>query len=332
MRRLPPLNALRAFEATARLSSITAAAQELGVTHSAISQHVRQLETYMGRRLFNRPGRRVEPTPAGHALLQDVTAAFDQIASASERLTHRGARRVLTVNAPAFFALRWLVPRMAQFQKRHQGLELRVETAACAATVRPDRTYAALICREQLDWPDFVCRPLLEERRTVIMAPQLATQHQLTRPADLAHLTRLHTRSEPAEWQHWFEHFGEGNSPRSSEGPMFDNEALALEAALTGLGAAIAPVALVAGDLAQGRLIAPFPAAMLQGRGFFLLYHQDDALQRGPRELLRWLDQESNATARAAHAQIDASGAHENTRHPATMQGRTTRAHSVKLK
>src|SRR5262245_35218168 len=95
MRRLPPLNALRAFEATARLSSVTAAAKELNVSHSAISQQVRLLEDYFGQRLFTRPGRRVEPTPAALAFLEDVRAALDGLAVAAEHLTRRGGRRIL---------------------------------------------------------------------------------------------------------------------------------------------------------------------------------------------------------------------------------------------
>lgn len=301
MRRLPPLNALRAFEATARLSSVTAAAQELGVTHSAISQQVRQLEDYMGRRLFHRPGRRVEPTTAGRALLQDVTAAFDQIANASERLTHRGARRILTVKAPPCFALRWLVPRIVDFQRQHQGLELRVDTSASDSAGRPDRIHDVVICREESNWPGYLCRPLLDDRRVVVIGSQLADHYSLARPADLNQLTLLQTRPASNEWQRWFERYGE-SAHNTPEGPVFDDLTLALEAAFTGLGAVIAPLALVEKDLLQGRLVAPFPELALPGGAFYLLCRRDDAAQRGPRELLRWLEREAATPATIARA------------------------------
>ncbi len=303
MRRLPPLNALRAFEATARLSSMTRAAQELGVTHSAISQQVRQLEDHMGRRLFDRPGRRVEPTPAGQALLQDVTAAFDQIARTSERLSHRGAKRVLTVSAPACLALRWLIPRMTRFQRLHPDFEIRVETSMSASTVRPHPAFAAIIRCEEQNWPDYVCRPLLEGGRTVVMAPLLA--ERVTRPAELAQLTPLHTRQDPDEWARWFEQTGDYGQ-RARDGHIFEDLALALEAAATGLGAVICPLPLVAKDLAEGRLVAPFPELMLPGPRYHLLYQREDALQRGPRELLRWLSQESLAPAAASRGKGNA--------------------------
>lgn len=296
MRRLPPLNALRAFEATARLSSITAAAQELGVTHSAVSQQVRRLEDYMGRKLFDRPGKQVAPTKAGRELLRDVAAAFDQIASASERLTHRGTSRVLTVGAPACFALRWLVPRMAQFQRLHPGLELRVDTVRPASAAWPDRTHDVVICREELDWPGYSCRRFLDDRRVVVVAPHLARHHTLARPADLDQATLLHVRSDPNDWRLWFEQHAQ-RPPQRSNGPVFDDISLALEAARSGLGAFIAPFAFVERDLLEGRLVAPFLDLSLPGGAFYILHQESNALERGLRELLRWLHEEGAPSA-----------------------------------
>lgn len=278
---------------------MTRAAQELGVTHSAISQQVRQLEEHMGRRLFDRIGRRVEPTEAGRALLQDVTAAFDQIGRACEHLNHRGVRRVLTLSAPACLALRWLIPKMARFQLLHPGLELQIETMSPALSMRPHHTYAALISRQKLIFTDYECRPLLEHCSTVVLAPRLAEKYRLTRPEELAQLTPLHIRVAPDQWSRWFGQFGQSARP-APDGPVFDDLALALEAASAGLGAVISPLPIAAKDLAEGRLVAPFPALALSGPGYYLIYRREEALQRGPRELLRWLDEESCAKAATA--------------------------------
>ena len=131
MRRLPPLNAVKAFEAAARLSSVTAAAEELRVSHSAVSQQIKQLEDWFGQKLFSRPGRRIEPTAAALSYLEDVRAALDRIALASEQLANRGSRRVLTINCTPSFALRWLIPRTARLSDRQS------DAAASGHNIQP---------------------------------------------------------------------------------------------------------------------------------------------------------------------------------------------------
>ena len=288
MRRLPPLNALRAFEAAARLSSITGAAAELGVSHSAVSQQVKLLEDYFGETLFARRGRRIEPTPAARALLEDVGSAFDHMAVASERLSRRGGRRVVSVNAPASFALQWLIPRIAAFEREHPGLELRVATCDVQDVAQLDRPYDAIIRRDVMKRRGCLCRRLLDDDVVPLVNPRLLERREVTRPAHLSAHTLLHARSRPDAWRRWFQAHGVA-APEPSNGPSFDNTALALHGALIGLGAALAPLALVAEDLAEGRLVAPFPAAVLAGPGYHVLYREAAIDERGPRELLKWL-------------------------------------------
>jgi LysR family glycine cleavage system transcriptional activator len=295
MRRLPPLNALRAFEAAARLSSVTGAAAELGVSHSAISQQIRLLEEHFGETLFARRGRRIEPTPAAITLLEDVSAAFDHVALACERLARRGRRRVLTVNAPACFALKWLIPRIPAFEQQYPGLEVRVTTSEASAISRLDRPYDLIVRRDAMSRHAHLCMLLLDDHATAVAHPRLLERRPLTHPALLGEFVLLHDRSRPAAWRRWFHEHGAGEGFITPDGPSFDNTALSIQGAISGLGAAIAPLALVADDIAEGRLAAPFPKQVLAEAGFHILLRESAAEERGPRELLRWLGTQAGA-------------------------------------
>ena len=145
MRRLPPLNALRAFEAAARLSSVTAAAEELGVSHSAVSQQLKLLEEHFGQKMFDRKGRRIEPTQAAQALLNDVKAAFDLIAVGSEQFAARSSEITLTINATPSFALRWLIPKTSEFQLKNPGFKILVHTSEKDSIAYVDQPFDIII-------------------------------------------------------------------------------------------------------------------------------------------------------------------------------------------
>ena len=290
MRRLPPLNALRAFEAAARLSSVTAAAEELGVSHSAISQQVALLEDYFGQKLFARPGRRVEPTPAALALLEDVRIALDRLAIASEQLTRRGAQAILSISATASFAQRWLIPRIVAFQKAHPNIELRVATSLSDAISHLDAPFDFIIRREPMERSGHSCRRLAEDRMTPLLAPALALEHGLSEPADLLRLKLLHMRSRPDAWKRWFSAHDVALQD-TLDGPYFDHFFLSLEAAVHGLGVALAPLALVENDISAGRLVAPLADRTLDGPGFHILYRTELEHDRNGQKVLAWLTQ-----------------------------------------
>jgi LysR family transcriptional regulator, glycine cleavage system transcriptional activator len=296
MRRLPPLNALRAFEAAARLSSVSAAARELGVSHSAISQQIKLLEHYFGQQLFERPGRRVEPTPAAMALLEDVKPVFDRIAMASERLARRGLRRILTVNATPFFAMRWLIPRIAGFQAAHPELELRVSASASQGISHLDKAHDIVIRRGPISRPGYICRRLIDDCATPIAQPDLVRRAGLTHPGQLIHLPLLHTRSRPTLWRDWFRQQGVP-TVETLDGPFFDDTSLMLQGALSAVGFALAPVSFVADDLKQRRLAAPLKGHVVDGPGYHILFRASDEAERGIRELLKWLDRQAQKSS-----------------------------------
>ncbi|MCA8887068.1 MAG: LysR family transcriptional regulator [Hyphomonadaceae bacterium] len=293
MRRLPPLNALRAFEAAARCGGISAAASELGVTHSAISQQVLQLERYFGQKLFHRPGKRIEPTASALALLEDVRASLDRIAVACNQLGRRGLDRIITINAPSSFAMLWLLPRAAVFQRKHPHLELRVSTyhGGCDA-LQLDGPYDFIVRRFPMKRNGHVCSKLLDDAAVPMMSPQLDLT--IERPEQLENLNLIHTKSWPDAWQRWLAQHA-GRNTQTIDGPFFDHTALALQAALNGLGIAIAPRALADEYLADGRLISPLGECEIRGSGYHIMHALDAANERGPREFLHFLEMQQEA-------------------------------------
>ena len=282
-RDLPPLNAVRAFEAAARHGSFKDAAAELGVTHGAISQQVRLLEEWLGPpALFRRLSRRVVITPSGKALLAEFSPALDRIATATQH--HRGRRgespaAVLRVNALATFSLRWLLPRLTLFRAERPDIEVRLTTSNDPLDALPE-PFDVVIRGGPDTFDGFASRLLLSERRLPVCKPSLVEELPLRHAADLSQHTLLHVSTMPGLWRDWFAAAGHaGMEPASSL--TFDHFYLTIQAAIDGLGVAMGPTALVADDLAAGRLVRPFPAVSLPARSYFAYLpeaHRDDPL------------------------------------------------------
>ena len=266
MRILPPLNGLRAFEAAARHLSFTKAADELLVTHGAVSRAVAGLEDWLGARLFLRFNRRIELTAEGSRYLGEIGAALDRIATASERVKGAGARRVLRVNSIATFTIRWLIPRLSQFQQRHPAVEVRLTTSS--EPVQQVGDAADVIIRGGPDTiMGFACGRFLDERRLPVIAPTLRRRLPLDRPEDLARHTLLHTASLPELWRDWLLMAGLGDLAPAQELTL-EHFYLTIQGAIDGLGVAVGPTALVADEIAAGRLEAPFPHLALPARSY----------------------------------------------------------------
>jgi len=254
---LPPLNALRAFEAAARHLSMSRAAEELAVTHGAVSRQVRALEAALGVRLFERLNRRIELTEAGHDLLAEAAPAFERLAAAVHRVRGAHGRRPLVVSCVATFAMRWLIPRLADFQARHPEIEV-VLTAPDSPVERPRGDADLAVRVGPLAEPAAgAAEPFLEERAGPVLAPALAGVHRLERPSDLARVPLLHTRSRRGAWADWAKDIGAAGLD-AQRGRLFETFYFLLEAAEAGLGAAIGPLPLVREELRAGRLVAPF--------------------------------------------------------------------------
>ena len=266
-RTLPPLNALRAFEAAGRLGSFKEAAAELHVTHGAVSQHVRLLEEWLGASLFERHNRRVVLTPAAEAYLAEVGPLFEQLSQATARYgLLETVSRTLSVNAPATFTLRWLVPRLAQFRAEHPDVDVKVETSN--ESVESLKEIYDVVIRGGPDtFYGYSMQLFLSEERLPVCSPALLQRLPLRTPDDLREHTLLHTSSLPRLWPDWLAR-AQISALRPAATLTFDHFYLTLQAAIDGIGIAMGPTALVSDDLAAGRLVAPFAGPRLPSRSY----------------------------------------------------------------
>jgi LysR family glycine cleavage system transcriptional activator len=290
-RSLPPLNALRAFEAAARLGSFKAAAAELSVTHGAISRHIALLEAWLRTSLFERRNRRVILTAAASAYLSEVGPAFDRVAAATAQ--YGAAAQILRVNGLATFSLRWLVPRLARFQRQHPGVEVRLDTSNEPVDALRD-TYDTVIRGGPDTFYGYAVRPFLSEERLPVCSPALLDLLPLDQPADLRRHTLLHASTLPRVWSEWLDEAGVPSlTPAASL--TFDHFYLTLQAALDGVGVAMGPTALVADDIARRRLVAPFAGPALPARSYCTYVPTAKAAKPMVAAFCDWLEQEASA-------------------------------------
>lgn len=266
MVRVPPLNALRAFELAARLGSFKAAALEASVTHGAISRHIRLLEDWLGAPLFMRHNRRVVLTELGQAYLAEIAPAFQRIARATEDARNRRKRKLLRVNALSTFTVRWLLPRLAGFRAEHPDIEVDLTTSNDAVDLAGEAADVTI-----RGGPDtihgYVTRAFLIETRQPICSPMLLARLPLDAPQDLHAHTLLHTSNMARLWGEWLAHAGVPGLEAAGR-LVLDHFYLTVEAAIGGLGVAMGPTTLIGADVAAGRLVTPFPDLVLPARTY----------------------------------------------------------------
>lgn len=258
--RLPPLASLRAFEAAARLGRMTAAAAELSVTPGAISRQVRQLEDHLGVALFDGSKARPTLTAAGQSLQPVLTRAFQQIHDTVRALGDAG-QGPIDIACFSTFTVKWLIPRLFDFHARHPGIEVRLrttDTGTRAALEGCDLLITAEEAATPRDAP--LDQPLFRERLGPVMAPGLIATPDAPCPTpDLSRWPLLHTRTRPDAWRRWTASTGCAPPLRENAAdPVYEHYFFTLEAAVRGLGVAIAPWHLVVDDVQAGRLVAPF--------------------------------------------------------------------------
>jgi LysR family transcriptional regulator, glycine cleavage system transcriptional activator len=255
-RRTHPLNALRAFEAAARLGRVSAAADELGVTHGAVSRQVRQLEQYLDVELFEGSRRRPVVTLAGARLADRLTPLFQRLDDTLSDVVDQ-RHGPLDVACYSTFAVRWLIPRLHRFQKANQNIDVRLTTSEdriATGRVRHDMLIVALDPKSDLAEGDI---QLFEEVLGPVVAPKLVSARRKTTLAVLADLTLLETRTRRNAWPIWAKAQSQVRPERPSRTAEFDHYSLAIEAASSGLGVCIVPLHLVADEVRSGRLVAP---------------------------------------------------------------------------
>lgn len=296
-RSLPPLSALRAFEAAARHGSFKRAAAELTVTPTAISHQVRSLEEHTGLALFERQTRKVVLTDAGAQLFPVLRDGFDAFAAIVARLTERPRRDSVTISATIAFTARWLVPRVASFVKLHPDIDLQLHASDAPEDLAHSRIDLA-VRYGRGPYPGLVAEPLFTDHYAPVANPLLRVRS----PADLGKVPRIAfawTRklAENPTWQRWFAAAGV-REPRSAE-LRFSDESHAMQAAVAGQGVALVSLALVAEDLEAGRVVQPFGPA-LPGHTYHLVSRGNSAAARA---VVGWI-----------RAEIDEARAREESR------------------
>ena len=276
---LPPLNACRSFEAAARHASFARAAEDLHVTPAAVSHQVKQLEAWLGHRLFTRSHNGLALTERGRTLLAAVREGFAQIVKGIEAISSATISPALAISVAPNFAIRWLIPRLGAFAQDHPAVRIELVNRPQIPDFSRDRFDVAI---RHLDMSvatggerGDVCFDLLFPGDTTpVASPALIKAAGIRRPADLARCTLLHIAATPDDWSRWMAAAGV-TGVDAHQGPSFDSYAMAVEAAASGWGVAMAREDFIVGDLEAGRLVVPFAARLPSSRAWFLISFAD---------------------------------------------------------
>jgi LysR family glycine cleavage system transcriptional activator len=276
MRKLPPLNALRAFEAAATLESFQLAAEELHVTPSAVSHQIRVLEDYLGTPLFHRQPRAVRLTRLGRSYLPPISDALDQIHRATHALARRPADGPLTLSVAPTFAVTWLAPRLGAFQLAHPEIEVRlISSVELVDFVGSDVDLGIRSGNGQ--WLGLRADRLMQSHLVPVCSPALAEgPPPLHSPADLALVPLIQEITRLGLWRTWFSALGvEGID--TERGPWVQSNEVAIEAATGGLGVALTSREMAVRHLAEGRLVIPFEVEFAPEQAYYLVYPESSA-------------------------------------------------------
>lgn len=294
---LPPLSALRAFETAARHLNFSRAAEEMSITHSAVSHQIKALEGRLGVKLFRRSGRAMLLTADGQRLYVHVREAFGRLQRGVAELRADARRSSLTVSVLPGFAARWLVPRLPEFNRRHPDMDVNLR-----ATVE-----LTDFSREEVDlavrfgagsWPGLTAEKLLDEEIFPVCSPRYRGGRLPRTPEELLECTLLQHVYEP--WEQWFSAAGV-TPPTTLHGPGFSESNLLLKAAMEGQGVALALGALVQAELKNGELVQCFPG--LRARyAYYLVHPQQDPLPPKVAAFKTWLKEAARPAARGGKA------------------------------
>ncbi|UPY36516.1 LysR family transcriptional regulator [Sediminicoccus sp. KRV36] len=292
-RALPPLTAIRAFEAAARHLSMTGAARELSVTPGAVSRQIRELEQSLGVTLFLRQAQGLVLTTAGETLAAGAGEALDRLAIATGR-ARLGRGRPITVGVYGYFASRLLFPRLRELQRALPDLVVEWHTSSSPLDLLPGRFDAVIAVSEPQGMPGLVVLPLVPIATLPVCAPQWLEGGGLEGGGleggapDFARIPLLHSRCRPDDWRRWLNHAGHAKTPLRG-GSTFESMNVAMEAAAQGLGAVIAIEALLAPDLARGAVVPAHAVRRPTRRHFTLQYETRHAGNPDLRMLADWL-------------------------------------------
>ncbi|EQC01315.1 transcriptional regulator GcvA [Photorhabdus temperata] len=275
-KRLPPLNALRVFDAAARHLSFTKAAEELFVTQAAVSHQMKSLEDFLGLKLFRRRNRSLLLTEEGQSYYLDIKEIFTSINEATRKLQARSAKGALTVSLSPSFAIQWLVPRLSSFNLAYPGIDVRIQAVDREEDKLADDVDVAIFYGRG-NWPGLRTDRLYAEYLLPVCAPSLLTgENPLKTPADLARHMLLHDSSR-RDWQAYIRQLDMQQQINVQQGPIFSHSAMVIQAAVHGQGIALANNVMARTEIDAGRLVCPFNDVLVSKNAFYLVCHDNQA-------------------------------------------------------
>ncbi|WP_260397262.1 LysR substrate-binding domain-containing protein [Variovorax sp. KBW07] len=282
------MKALRAFEAAARHANFTAAADELSITHSAVSQQIRLLEDYLGQPLFAREARGATLLPHARDYFAEVQASLDRIASATAALKSPNQRTSLRVCTTPSLAMKWLIPRLAGFQALAPLADVQLSTLGRQFFGQAEASSDVLVRRMPMQRPDHTCVRCLDDHLVAVASPRFIERHRIASIADCLGHPLLQATGGLENWPRWFELAGV-RVPPQLPGPVFDHQFLCMQAAMNDLGLALAPWCLLEEDIRADRLRLVFPEPRLTASGVYALYRTEGPVAALARQFVDWL-------------------------------------------
>lgn len=307
MKRLPPLNALRVFEAAARHLSFTKAAEELHVTPGAVSQQIKALEDFLQTPVFRRQKRSLLLTDEAQASLPILREGFDKLAEAGKILSAKADSCRLTVSVAPSLASKWLVPRLDRFQEAHPEIDVWVSADMDVVDFAVDDVDLAIRYGPGR-YPELEAEHLMAEKIVPVCSPQLLTgEHPIKEPADLIHHTLLHDSSTDKDpncptWPMWLKAAGVSHQG-GERGLKFNQSSLVIEAAVAGKGVALAKAALALADLEAARLVIPFDLTTPTDFAYYIVHPPSKSSSLAVKAFKQWLKEEAALTQNASQAQ-----------------------------
>ena len=294
--RLPPLSALRAFEAAGRRLSFTAAAEDLFVTQAAISHQIRALEEFLGASLFLRRHRQLALTDAGKRYFEEIATAFDAVRHATRRITEEAGAQTIRISALSSFTTKWLIPRLHRFQARHPDINPMIGTTQRPVDLQGEGVDVAIRAGGGV-YKGLVSTKLMDDAAFPVCAPSLCEGPKpLASPGDLAGHVLIHDSSvfrpnDRPDWAAWLKAAGQ-DPALAAGGPAYNDTGLTIQAAIAGQGVALGRRVLVCDDLALGHLVCPFGPRLRTDSSWYFVTTPEAGERPAVKSLLSWLLEE----------------------------------------
>lgn len=286
---LPSISALRALEALDRLGSASAAAEELCLTQGAVSRQLQSLEAQLGVSLVQRDRKKLHLTPEAETYAREIREALDKITQSTLRVQTAPMAGTLNLAILPAFGMRWLMPRLPEFARRHPDITINMTTRLQAFSFGSEPIDAA-IHFGNADWPGTESMLLKSEQLLPVCSPQMVPIGTYVAPKNILDMPLLHIQTRPKAWLDWFEQHGVSASPEGLGGTMYDQFSTITQAALHGLGVALMPDYLVEQDIATGRLAALQSRPSEAAGAYFLVWPKNKSRDPALTKFRLWLE------------------------------------------